>query len=285
MTIAETRRHLTEMLTPAVGQGEASAMASAIIEDVKGYKPVDVALYGYRELLPETIERMTRVAEKVVAGEPLQYALGTAYFRGRHFAVTPDTLIPRPETAQLVDLIVSDFSGRSDLRVLDIGTGTGCIAISLALDLPFARVDAVDISPQALKVAQANADALKAKHIRFIKADALHLGNESLLDASKYDIIVSNPPYVLESEKTEMDSRVLNYEPASALFVPDSDPLKFYTPIIKFAERALAPSGKLYFEINPKAASHLKSALAFAGFTPDILPDYKGTLRFAIASR
>ncbi|MDE7375868.1 MAG: peptide chain release factor N(5)-glutamine methyltransferase [Muribaculaceae bacterium] len=197
MTIAETRRHLTLMLQPAVGSDEASAMASAIIEDIKGYKPVDVALYGHRELLPETVERMERVAEKVVAGEPLQYALGTAYFRGRHFSVTPATLIPRPETAQLVDMIVSDFTGRSDLRVLDIGTGTGCIAISLALDLPFAQVDAIDISTDALKVAQVNAEALKAKSVRFVEADALRLTPGS----EKYDIIVSNPPYVLESEK------------------------------------------------------------------------------------
>lgn len=279
MTIAATRRHLTEMLAPAVGQDEASAMANAIIEDIKGYKPVDVALYGYRELLPETVEHMERVAERVVAGEPLQYTLGTAYFRGRHFSVTPATLIPRPETAQLVDLIVSDFAGQSDLRVLDIGTGTGCIAISLALDLPFAQVEAIDISVEALKVAQANADALKAKRVRFVKADALQLTP----GVEKYDIIVSNPPYVLESEKTDMEDRVLSYEPATALFVPDTDPLKFYNPIIRYARQTLASNGKLYFEINPKAASQLKKALTDAGFECDILPDYKGALRFAVA--
>lgn len=281
MTIKETRRHLIDILAHVVGQSEASAMASAIIEDIKGYKPLDVILYGYRELMPETVSRMERVAERVVAGEPLQYALGTAYFRGRHFSVTRDTLIPRPETAQLVDLIVSDFSSRSDLRVLDIGTGTGCIAISLALDLPFAHVDAVDISTQALNVAQSNAAILKAKSVRFIEADALRLTPVQ----EKYDIIVSNPPYVLESEKTEMDARVIDYEPAAALFVPDSDPLKYYNPIIKFAETALAQSGKLYFEINPKAAPMLKKALNSAGFIPDIIPDYKGALRFAIGSR
>lgn len=281
MTIAEMRRHLTEMLTSSVGSDEASAMASAIIEDIKGYKPVDVVLYGHRELLPETVDRMKRVAERVIAGEPLQYALGTAYFRGRHFTVTPATLIPRPETAQLVDIIVNDFAGRSDLHVLDIGTGTGCIAISLALDLPFAQVDAIDISADALKVAKSNADALKAKRVRFIQADAL------LLEAGteKYDIIVSNPPYVLDSEKAEMDARVVDHEPSTALFVPDSDPLRFYTPIIRYAAKALTPTGKLYFEINPKAATALKKAIESAGFECDILPDYKGNLRFATAWR
>lgn len=278
------RDRLASMLTASVGEGEAKAMADTIVEDVKGYKPVDVALYGYRELLPDTERRMMEIARRVVDGEPLQYALGKAYFRGRTFAVDRSTLIPRPETAALVDMAVDCLKGTRDCRVLDIGTGSGCIAISLALDLPFAMVVGADISDPALAVARSNAKALNA-NVKFVHADALHLG-EGPLAGMQFDAIISNPPYVLSSERADMDPRVTDYEPSSALFVPDSQPLLFYAAIGQYAIDALVPGGHLFFEINPLCASQLAQLLENQGFADvDILPDYKGTMRYATARK
>lgn len=281
MTIKEIQRYFIERLTPIVGNNEARATASIIIEDVKGYKPIDIVLYGYRELLPETEKRMREVCDKVIEGMPVQYALGNAKFHGRNFLVTPATLIPRPETSQLIDFITKDFSNDSDLKVLDIGTGSGCIAISLALDLQFPEVTAIDISSEAIRIAELNAKSNKAKGINFLVKDIFDIENLS----GKFDIIVSNPPYVLESEKTNMDKRVYSYEPAQALFVPDSDPLKFYKPIITYSFCHLSPIGKLYLEINPLCSNQLKDTLKKTGYGKiDVVKDYKGVDRFIIAS-
>lgn len=282
MTIREIRMKLAEMLAPHVGESEAMAMANAIIEDVKGYKAIDIALYGHRELLSDTEHRMLDIAQKVADGAPLQYVLGKACFRGRTFAVTPATLIPRPETAGLVDMAADRLRGMHDCRILDLGTGTGCIAISLALDLPYAQVVAADISDGALDVARANAKTLKA-NVQFVHADALHL-DEGQLAGLEFDAIISNPPYVLASERAGMDSRVYDHEPPTALFVPDSQPLLFYQAIGQYAANALISGGWLFFEINPLCARPLADLLREQGFDNiDILPDYKGTLRYAIA--
>ncbi|MCM1450702.1 MAG: peptide chain release factor N(5)-glutamine methyltransferase [Clostridium sp.] len=281
MTIRDMKQHLQRMLEPSVDPDEARAMALAIMEDVRGYKAVDIAINGNRELLPETEKRMFDIADKVVKGMPLQYAIGKALFRGRYFSVNPSTLIPRQETAQLVDIIVDDWNSKSDLKIMDIGTGSGCIAISLALDLPFAEVEAVDISPDALAEAKENASLLKASRVDFQLRDALKLTPEK----NAYDIIASNPPYVLDSEKPQMDARVADYEPATALFVPDSDPVKFYRPISEFAAKSLRAGGKLYLEINPLCASAIQGLLLKDGFKDaQIQCDYKGARRFAIAS-
>lgn len=280
MTLKDMHRALIARLEPSVGQSESAAMADVILSDMLNYRPSDLILHADRQLMPDTEKRMMDIAGKVVDGMPLQYAIGKAYFHGRLFAVTPATLIPRPETSQLVDIIVDAWRTRRDLRILDIGTGTGCIAISLALDLPFAHVTALDISTAAVEVARNNAAEMKAK-VNFEVADILHA-----TPAAQYDIIVSNPPYVLDRERAAMDARVTDYEPESALFVPDSDPLMFYTAIARFARRALEPEGALYFEINPLCAELLSAELYKLGFSDvTILPDYKGNKRFAICRR
>jgi release factor glutamine methyltransferase len=219
--------------------------------------------------------------QRVVSGEPLQYVLGTAFFMGMELRVTPATLIPRPETSQLVDRIVDDMSSRADLRVLDIGTGSGCIAIALARALKFADVNAVDISDEALAVAAENAATLRTD-VHFSHADALNMPPMP----NAYDVIVSNPPYIAEHERTDMDARVYDYEPATALFVPDADPLMFYRAIARFAAQSLRPSGKLYFEINPLFVNQLREMLTDTGFADvDIVRDFRGNLRFAICQR
>lgn len=268
-------------LTPSLGEGEARAAARVIFEDVRGITPSEIVLYGYRTVEDFTAERIRSIIDKIKDGTPVQYAIGTARFYGMNFHVSPAVLIPRPETEGLVDLIAADYNGVSDLRILDCGTGSGCIAISLARSLPFAAVDAIDISDEALAIARHNASGLKAK-VNFIREDILALKDNH---AAKYDIIVSNPPYIAKSEAAGMDKRVKDYEPAQALFVEDNNPLVYYHAIKGYALKALKPGGKLYFEINPRYADDIKSMLDTAGFADtSIIRDYIGRYRYAIAT-
>lgn len=281
MTLTELYRKIIDELSPSLGANEAKATARLLLEDDLGVTPAVLALRGDRVLEPETITRYGRFISQIKAGEPPQYIIGSAHFMGMDLKVTPATLIPRPETAGLVDMIVDDNSGKTGLHVCDLGTGSGCIAIALSRALPFAEVDAVDISDDALAVARENAAKLMCK-INFIKADIL----DSLpLPAQKYDIIVSNPPYITEDEKKDMETRVKDYEPAQALFVPDNDPLRFYKAIADYALGALSAGGSLYFEINPLFAGQLTSMMEDKGFSCDISRDAYGKNRFAVCRR
>ncbi len=263
-----------------LGTGEARAAARILLEDGLGVTPTKLALGGDRVLEPETESRYSRYVERITKGEPVQYVLGTARFMGMDFKVTPDTLIPRPETAELVDLITDRYRTTPDLRVADLGTGTGCIAIALARAMPFARVTAVDISDGALAVARENSNRL-AK-ITLLKADILgHLP----LPVEPYNIIVSNPPYIALSEESLMEARVKHHEPRTALFVPDASPLMFYEAIAAYAVEALDPCGRLYFEINPLFVKELCAMLGRYGFETEIVRDSYGKERFAMCSR
>lgn len=282
MTAEAISRELTATLTATLGAGEARATSRLLMEDVAGFTPKKLFTDGRRKLELETVESLRRMASRIAGGEPPQYVTGSALFMGMKLDVTPAVLIPRPETEGLVDLIIDDYRGRNDLRVMDIGTGSGCIAIALARALPFARVDAVDISPDALEVAERNSRRLSAR-VNFGIMDIL---NEHVPAVPSFNIIVSNPPYIAEREKADMDSRVLDHEPAGALFVPDSDPLLFYRAIARYGAGALVPGGRLYFEINPLFASELQKMLADEGYTDiELRRDYVGKLRFARASR
>lgn len=288
MTVSELNRHIIATLTPVLGPGEARSAARIIWDDVLHYTPAQTVIRGDHRLEPFTQENIDELLRRVCAGEPLQYAIGTARFMGMDLKVTPDTLIPRPETAGLVDLITDRFGQRADLQVLDVGTGSGCIALALSRALRFADIDAMDISQPALDVARENAETLGC-NINFIRADALQLPsgglNEERTSPQSYDIIVSNPPYVLDSEATEMDARVLDHEPKTALFVPDSDPLKFYRSISEYARKALRPGGMLFFEINPKEEAAMSKLLCSLGFVNvEIHNDYLGRKRFATAA-
>jgi release factor glutamine methyltransferase len=204
----------------------------------------------------------------LLADEPIQQVLGTARFCGMMLRVTPDVLIPRPETEQLVDMIADRWRNVPDVRVLDVGTGSGCIAIALARALRFPQVTAVDISADALNVARRNAAEWKVA-IDLQQADALQLQLPG-----EWDVIVSNPPYIMQSEAAEMEPRVLRHEPHTALFVPDAEPMLFYDAIRAYAARHLSARGMLYFEINPLMAQQYRGA--------DIVKDFCGRDRFAI---
>lgn len=280
MTLRETVKNIENSLTKRYGAGEAKALAGIIMEHLKGYSAVDLVLYGDREVTDYTAGKVSAIVDRLLAGEPIQYIIGSTRWHGLTIKVTPDVLIPRPETSELVDLITDRFGNTSDLRVLDLCTGSGCIAVALARALPFAQVTGVDISEAALAVARDNGSALKVA-VKWLKADVFNL---SL--TGSYDIIVSNPPYVLESERATMEPHVLDHEPELALFVPDDDPLRFYTAILSRAILLLSGSGRIYFEINPLEAARLSSFMKSAGWEDvTVVKDIHGTDRFITALR
>ena len=274
---SELRSKLTEKFSPS----EAKEMSLLIFESLKDWTQTDLLIHNNDAVSDYIVNKATGIVNRTLKGEPLQYILGVAHFYGLKFKVTPATLIPRPETTELVDLIVDNNTDRKDLKVLDLGTGSGCIAISLARNLKFPLVSAIDISSEALAVARENAKALNVA-VDFRQEDILNLP----APAEKYDIIVSNPPYILTKEAENMDLNVLDYEPHTALFVPDNNPLKFYIPIIEFAERYLDGDGQLYFEINPLCAISLSERVKNAGFrNVEIVKDISGKDRFIYAVR
>ena len=279
MILKEAIEQLRAGLTGLAEPQEVQAMIRIICEDVFNYDPVDVALRQESELPDFAPERIADIIERLRRHEPLQYIVGHALFHGHKFKVNPSVLIPRPETEQLVDLII-DENPASDLHVLDMGTGSGCIAISLARALKFAQVDALDVSRDALVVARENAAALKVK-VRFFESDML-----APQPAARYDIIVSNPPYVCWSERETMDSNVRDYEPGQALFVPDNDPLLFYKSIAPYAMQSLEPGGRLYLEINQRFGNEVKRLLEGCGLDEvRIIEDSYGKVRFAAATK
>ena len=277
MKLKESIEQLRNGLAGVVEPHEAQAIIRIICEDVFNYDPVDVALRQESELPEFAQDKVADIIARLRRHEPLQYIVGSARFHGHKFKVTPAVLIPRPETEQLVDIIV-DENTASDLRVLDMGTGSGCIAISLARALKFAQVEALDVSHDALAVARENAATLKAK-VRFFESDML-----SPQPPARYDIIVSNPPYICWSEREAMDRNVKDYEPGQALFVPDNDPLLFYKAIAPYAAQSLERGGRLYLEINQRFGNEVKRLLEDNGFDEvRIIEDSFGKVRFAAA--
>lgn len=279
MKVKELAREMQKRLAPDYGIREAYAMTSLIFHALKGWDRTQLLINSDLPVSERMLSRAGEILVRLENHEPLQYILGEAYFYGMDLKVTPAVLIPRPETAELVDLIVDRYRDRQDLRVLDAGTGSGAIAIALARSLPFSQVTAIDISEAALEVARENATALKAR-ITFLHEDIFIWAPAP----RSFDIIVSNPPYVTESERKDMDANVLDHEPATALFVPDSDPLRYYRRIADMAVTALQPGGSLWFEINPLYADAIATLLSERGFTDvTIERDAQGKQRFATA--
>ena len=215
-------------------------------------------------LSPSETERLEQLMHRLENGEPVQYVTGKANFYGREFNVAPGVLIPRPETETLIDAVLQYFKQNDAMphpAILDIGTGSGCIAITLARELPEADVKAWDISNEALAMAQANAKNLDA-NVAFQHQDALTPPADTLL----YNIIVSNPPYICQQEAKSMEGNVLDHEPHLALFVPDNDPLLFYRAITLYAEKALRSNGLIAFEINPLYSKQIQELLSTHSF-------------------
>ena len=264
------------------GPDEAKAMARWVLEARFGLSLADVLCGKDKQLSADDQTLLEEIAQRLERAEPVQYVLGWADFCGRRFCVEPGVLIPRPETEELCRWIVADCAD-SRPRLLDVGTGSGCIAATLALELPGSRVTAWDVSPDALRQAAANARRLGAG-VDFERRDALTTIGAA--DADRWDLIVSNPPYVCEREAADMDANVLDYEPRLALFVPDDDPLRFYRAIADYALAALRRGGSLYFEINPLYAADVDQSLSDRGFCRiEARADMAGKTRFYKAVR
>lgn len=291
----KTYQQLWQSLTPLYDAGEAQAIVRTVLDVKYGMTLTDIICGKVNEISADEERKLEEIIIRLQKGEPVQYVLGEADFAGRPFHVEPGVLIPRPETAELCQWIEKDMieksivssgdssedsSGNSPQatddarRILDICTGSGCIAITLGLNIPNSEVTGWDISEDALRIAQGNVEMMKAGNVRIEHQDALALpkaaetdnekmkgnddkevvkpkGEAKTPSTQKWDLIVSNPPYICEKEKADMEKNVLEHEPSLALFVPDEDPLKFYRAIAEYASSALKSGGALYFEINP----------------------------------
>ena len=278
---------LWHQLAPLYGDGEAKAIAQMVYEVRYGLSLSDIYLGKDTQLSADCQAELEEIAKRLADNEPVQYILGVADFCGRQYHVEPGILIPRPETEHLCRLITKHATNGSPIRtVLDIGTGSGCIAITLALELPGSQVTAWDISPIALRVAKDNAQRLVAD-ITFKEVDMLSVPYSPPFGGvgGGFDLIVSNPPYICDCEADQMEANVLDYEPEIALFVPDDDPLKFYVPIMNYAQSALHPDGQLWLETNPLYEEIIEERLLELGFDVIAHDDQFGKTRFIQAIR
>ena len=277
---ATNYRELCRCLAERYGLDEARAIVRLVLGERFGLSMADILCDKVTELSADDRTDLEKMMLRLENGEPVQYVLGSTTFCGRQFFVNESVLIPRPETEELCRWMVEERGLRNEereVRILDIGTGSGCIAITLAAEMPDAQVSAWDISEQALAVARKNADSIGVK-VNFEQVDVLNLQfpiNNSTLNSqlstttyhlSPITCIVSNPPYICDNEKIAMKPHVLEHEPHVALFVPDDDPLLFYRAIADFAIQSLKPDGWLYFEVNSLYIKELKTMLAEKGF-------------------
>ena len=281
-----TYNQLWKRLTAIYNEREAQAIVRTVLDALFGMSLTDICLGKVTQLSADDTTRLEKIMQRLEKSEPVQYVLGAEWFAGRLFDVAPGVLIPRPETEDLVKWTCDEAKekekednskeerGKEEKEVskkgeeaphpsiLDIGTGSGCIAITVALALPQARVTAWDISTDALAIAAGNAHRLGAS-VRFEHQDALSAPD----DEERWDVIVSNPPYICDRERADMSDNVLSYEPELALFVPDNNPLLFYRAIASYASKALKPGGRLLFETNTAYAHEVAQVMADEGFT------------------
>lgn len=271
-TIKEIKLYLSRELEGLYPEPEINALSGIILQTVLKSSGLHIPAFPETVVLQKQIRQIARICRELKTGKPLQYILGHTSFLNCMIRVNSDTMIPRPETEELVDLIIKKNKGFRG-AILDAGTGSGCIAIALAINLPGTTVTGIDISEGAILKAKENA-ILNNARVSFFRADLLNI-DPSLF--YRMEIIVSNPPYIRESEKKHMARNVLDYEPHTALFVPDSDPLVYYSAIIRLAETALTPGGRLYFEINEAMGRQMSILLKSAGYlSVEITRDLNG---------
>lgn len=274
----ELIQYIKTSLNPIYDEREALSLSKIIIEYVfnKRYSPL---LLDISDISEGQKDEVRRIVERLQQSEPIQYIIEETEFYGLPLSVNSNVLIPRPETEELVELILNNTDKSQNINILDIGTGSGAIAIALAANLSRAIVDAWDVSPEALNVARENARRNNV-NVNFLEIDIL--GDN--IPVKTYDIIVSNPPYVLEIEKAEMEKNVLDYEPHLALFVPDHDALRFYKRIALLGKTLLKPSGMLYYEINRAKGEETKSMLTEMGYQhTEVIKDIFGNDRMVNA--
>lgn len=277
-------RLIKQTLLQRYPEREADALSRILLEDVGKLSRQDILIHGADNMLPIELQtQISSMARRIAEGEPWQYVMGRTEFCGLTIGVEQGVLIPRPETAEMVELIVRSETLPSSCRLLDIGTGSGCIALALKQAFPQAYVEAWDTSPVALHVAQKNAAQLNLD-VTFQQQDVLQSASEETEYPDEFDLLVSNPPYVCRSEATDMDALVLDHEPHLALFVPDENPLLFYSAIASIGQRLLKQGGLLWFEINQRFGAEVCQLLRQNGYAEVTLhTDSYGNNRFVRA--
>ncbi len=280
-----------QSLTARYDVGEARAVARMVLEVGFGMSMAQLLCDGLSNLSEAELLRLSEMQQRLLKGEPVQYVLGVADFGPHQLQVATGVLIPRPETYELCEEIVKDFSksSHSPLRILDLGTGSGCIACTLAAELPAAEMTACDISAEALAIAKENARKLDVS-VRFVQGDMLALDHSEELAPERikmhWDVMVSNPPYICMQEAASMEPHVLEHEPHQALFVPDDAPLLFYRAIADYATKTLRHGGTLYLELNAHYAEDCRQLFIQNGFADVRLKeDQFGKLRFLKATQ
>ncbi|MDQ1297393.1 MAG: Release factor glutamine methyltransferase [Bacteroidota bacterium] len=280
-TIKDIKLYLSSELNGLYPDSEIKALGTIIIRTLLSVSKLHTLALPETPVNQKQNHEIVRICRELKKGKPIQYIIGETNFYNCLIRVNGETLIPRSETEELVDLIIRENKGFRG-SVLDIGTGSGCIAIVLAINLPGSAVTGIDISEGAIALAKENA-ILNNAHVTFFPADVF---NHETIKITHTDIIVSNPPYIRASEKRGMAKNVLDYEPHSALFVSDDDPLKYYSAIISLAEKILVPHGMLYFEINEAMGSQIVHLLrSFKYINPEIIKDINGRDRIIKATK
>ena len=276
--LSKTKRHFTEALVAKFPQREAEQLMRILLEDLFG-------LDWNRQLMNPDLRidelqhyQLEQAVNRLLASEPVQYVTGVARFGDILIKVSPDVLIPRPETEEMVQKICVSLSKEKPLRIWDIGTGSGCIAIALAKHFKNAEVIGFDVSEAALQMAKENAESNSVK-VTFVQDDVLN--PQSKFFSQPVDLVVSNPPYVCDSERAAMEKNVLDWEPENALFVPDDDPLLFYRQILNLAKNQLKPNGQIWFEINERMGEEMLQLCREMGFSEaEIFTDFAVKTRF-----
>lgn len=277
MTLQEATYHLLNQLRPQFGESEASQMTDWIMEHITGSKKTERMVYKNEPISGEEEARLNEYIDRLLKQEPLQYILHESWFCGLRFYVDKDVLIPRPETEELVEWVIANCKFPVDeLKILDIGTGSGCIAVALKRRIRRAEVWACDSSRAALDVAKRNADALGTA-VDFIQLDFLDKSQWEQLPA--FDIIVSNPPYIPLKDKHTIKPNVLEHEPANALFVPDNDPLVFYAAIAEFAKTHLRENGTVFTEIHEDLGPQTEQVFENSGYKTELRKDLQQKYR------
>ena len=285
-TIKDVFSTFKQSLGTLYDTSEIEALTLMIISEITELSKAMIKAFPEQEITLQQHEKLNNILARLQTGEPIQYILGHTEFYGLTFKVNPSVLIPRPETEELVEWVLNSKveSQKSKVsNILDIGTGSGCIAISLKKNFPTAQVSAIDISTEALQTAKQNAE-LNEVDINFIHADILNINSQ--IEIPKSEIIISNPPYVTLHDKTQMHTNVTDFEPHTALFVPENDPLIFYKAIADFAIDNLAPKGLLFFEINESLGKETVEMLESKGFKDiELRKDMSGRDRMVRATR
>ncbi len=276
--LQKTKRHFTALLAEKFPQREAEQLIRILLEDLFGIDWNQQLMNPDLRIDEHQHYQLGEAVKRLLSGEPVQYVTGMARFNDLLLKVSPAVLIPRPETEELVQKIGTSLLKEKNLRIWDIGTGSGCIAIALAKHFPNVEVIAFDVSEEALQIAKENAES-NGTNVTFVHDDVMNPTSDCF--NQPVDLVVSNPPYVCDSERVAMESNVLDWEPEKALFVPDDEPLRFYRQILAMAIKQLNPDGQVWFEINERMGEELLSLCHEIGFSnAEVLEDFAEKPRF-----